>query len=575
MSTLEKTYLYRVYSSGAYLGLLPNVRSEFSYPQEINSGMVQVTVEVGQSADGSADNLEAILDETGDPILDETSDPILEESHNPIVGSPGSNMLIANDNQLKIYEISDENPTGLLVFNGWITTNQANYGTDENIIITALSKACDLVDHIVKGSPYSVDVSQLTQDASAAISNSSLSIKIPLNVPYGQTWIPGAGVTNLAGIDLYLAGVGTDHTLTLKVYSSVADANASIPPLATAPRVINSTTPAVYRFAFSDPLAVTPGATYFFTIEGQDQISPADQAYVYYKSSNVYANGSFYTLPGSTWTADLTKDLYFATYSTLGATTAVFTTQDPTLILRTLLDNYAAEGGAVTYTTTDTQLTGLSVPYTFVSDTILIGIQKCLELSPYDWYWYIDPGSQAIHFKQTQTTATHKFIKGKHISNLKLTRTVDNVVNKVLFSGGDTGAGVNLLSEYINTDGVATHGRIRLARLSDGRVKVQTTADRLSNNELDYNADETNQTQLIIPASVYAISTINVGDTVGFGGFGSSVDNLIIQIARLVRHPDYIELTLGRVPPRQSSETAQAIEEIVALQTVNNPTTPS
>ena len=63
--------------------------------------------------------------------------------------------------------------------------------------------------------------------------------------------------------------------------------------------------------------------------------------------------------------------------------------------------------------------------------------------------------------------------------------------------------------------------------------------------------------------------------TVGFNGFGTFVDGLVLEIVRIDRAPEYATLTLGILPKRVYATIDNLVKGLLAQQTVSNPTTPS
>src|SRR3954468_18509769 len=75
----SKKFLYKIYKDGTFLGILPNVVSEFGYSQDINTGGPQLQVKLAATLnDVGADTVsETLSDETGDEITDETGNALL------------------------------------------------------------------------------------------------------------------------------------------------------------------------------------------------------------------------------------------------------------------------------------------------------------------------------------------------------------------------------------------------------------------------------------------------------------------------------------------------------------------
>lgn len=259
---------------------------------------------------------------------------------------------------------------------------------------------------------------------------------------------------------------------------------------------------------------------------------------------------------------------------TLNLTTVTLNNTDPTDMFKTAIDSANTQGSEVSYDLTSTDNTGLLLDYTFRLATALEGVKVAYNLAPSGWYWYIDLGTNIAYFKNTASTATHKLIKGRHLANLKLRMSIQNVKNKVYFTGGDIGGGVNLFSYYSDDASIAEYGP-RIDRRTDNRVTVQTTANAYGQGVIGTSKDEAYYTEVDVLDGTYDITLFKPGDTVGFRGFGNFIESLILQIVRIDYTPQKAKLYLGTIPPRQSSTIEQVRRDLLSVQTVNNPSEPS
>jgi len=259
---------------------------------------------------------------------------------------------------------------------------------------------------------------------------------------------------------------------------------------------------------------------------------------------------------------------------TRNLTSVSFLNTDPTVMFRTIIDNGADLGSRVEYDGSSTELTGTTIDYDFNTATLLEGIMVCLSVAPSGWYWYVDPGTGIGYFRNTPATPTHTFVKGRHIKSFNLVMSIENLINTVYFTGGDTGAGENLFSLYTDADSVAEYGQ-RLNRRSDNRVTLQTTADAIGGGAVDEGNDEAYFTKVEILDETYDISTLKPGDTVAFAGFGNFIDSLVLQISNLRYTPQVATITIGSLPVRMTPGIEQIKRDLLALQTVANPDSPS
>lgn len=259
--------------------------------------------------------------------------------------------------------------------------------------------------------------------------------------------------------------------------------------------------------------------------------------------------------------------------NTLNATVSNFLNKDPTEIVRAIVDFYRSVGGSVEYTGLTTELTGLSLDYRFNTNTILEGIQKCREISPSSWYFYVDPGTNLLYFKSTPTTADHVLIKGRHLEKLKLKSTIDEVVNKAYVIGAES-EGVNLYSEYEDAASIAAYGQ-RIVRISDNRISVQATADAKGESAIEAGKDKNYVTTVDVSDATYDTTLYKPGQTVGFSAFRSWVDRLVLRIVRVEYAPSKAILYLGILPKSTLDRLESVQRELVAEQTVANPDEPT
>lgn len=582
MSDLQRNYIYKSYRDGVFLGVIPNVTSQFGYSQNINTASAALNITVGLTPDTSNQPVSDILDENGVAITDEFGETITTERVADLVGNDNEAALIRNNNNVQVYEVSAEYPSGLLLFNGYISTWTANYGGDENIEFTVLGYGTELDNYIVTSGD--------AIDQSWDITNDFVSLgtdKFDAHNAYIQKFTVASGTTRLAAIELLVSTVpyGFNHvgaTIHMDVFNNLTDAEnfASTPLLSKSTTLPSTVFPdtITHKVTFTTPVTVTSGETLYFRIyvdwDGNN-VTYEDYVYIYARTPSDYPAGTFYNWNVVTWAAENTK-IGFKTYASSGDTTSPYLNTDPADILRDIMDVYNAQGGVITYDGTSIDDTGLSIDYTFKLNTLLEGIKKCFDLSPGNWYWYVNPGNDTLYFKETSATADHTFFKGRHIDNLSVQATIETVKNKVYFTGGDTGGGQNLFLLITDpTSLAANNNRVGLVKLTDNRVTIQATGEAIAQNYLDQFGLEAYQTTMVLNRNTYNAHLLQIGHTVGFAGFGTFVDNLILQVVTRTVDPDNVTLTLGILPHRASSRVERIERDLSSVQTVDNPSTPS
>lgn len=577
-STLQKTYMYHVYRGGTFLGVLQDVVSPFKTAQEINSAFVQLEIEVAITADRSNEAVEAIQTEAGEDITAEDGAPLLIERQPDVVGNSNNLIKIRNNNRIKVYEYSTYYPSGTLVFSGKIESWEANFGQpDGRVVAQCVSEGADMEDQIIQtGVTYTTQIEQLlyTDNGFGAPQTYAWGHDYAYTPPgarLAQVFAPASGFS-IGKIAVYNSPLQVGHTITCKLYQGNIPGSGTL--LATSSIVANTAGFSWTEFVFPTPVTLSAATSYYFELSGEAGLWSTQYLGVRL-TGDVYGGGNLWQAStASPYSEIVGTDGMFKIYSADATTVSPYTSDDPTDILKSIIDDYVARGGTVDYSASSTDNTSLSVSYTFKLNTTLEGVKKCLELAPYDWYWYVDQGTSIIHFEQTATTGTHKIVKGRHISSLKLKSSMEKTINKIYFSGGDTGGGVNLFKEYSDTDSIAEFGQ-QLERISDNRVTLAATATAIANSRLDERADEEYQTQVEIIDGTFDTLLFKPGDTVVFEGFGSFVDGLIMQIVRIQREPDKATLSLGKMPNRLTLSVEQMLKDLIALQTVDNPSAPS
>jgi hypothetical protein len=575
--SIRKVYHAKVQlPNGTYMGLLPNVFDDFEFSDEIDTAGAPTTISVaGSSETARTDATTPLLDETGDPLLTEAGDPILVESSSSIVGVGSDTNMIVNGNTVIVYEFSPYYPNGHPIFRGRIDKwNDAH----NRIIINLKSDGQDMDNTLLVGPPYvyTVDQQQLTATATFTLQESIGYDRL------GQLWT--AQVANLGGIYVRIYPTTTVH-LTVSVYDSpllgVLRGSATVVVLSTGGAAVDVVMP------FSPRISTTIGQQYFFSAK----VGSGESCNIAYSSGGGYSDGVMYGANysggsgGGSFVVSTGNDMYFKTASATGATIVSYGTQDPTTgMLVTALDDYNGDGGKIHYTAGSVTASGISVAYDFNLATILEAVNKFKELASSDFYWYVDLGTNELTMKPAGTTPDFIFVKGKHILDIDVTPSIEQVKNYIIFTGGEItapgsstaapGSGINLYRVFKDDASIARYGR-RIDRISDSRVTKQATAEALGGSALASQKDEKYLATIEVPDGVMDISLLKPGKTIGIAGFRNYKDQLVLQIVRRNYKPHKVILTVGVLPVRQSLSVEQLTRQLIAEQTVANPASPS
>lgn len=285
-----------------------------------------------------------------------------------------------------------------------------------------------------------------------------------------------------------------------------------------------------------------------------------------------------------------------------GKTIIPLLSQDPSDIFKTIIDDYAYAGGtAISYDGTTIDDTSTTVSYTFNAYTAKEALDKALELTPVDWYFYLDLATNKIHLHEKGTTADHIFAIGRDVAELTITKRSETIVNTVYFVGGDISGGVgdpiNLYKKYTIPASITQYG-VRSKRVSDQRVLLEATADIIAQRYLQ-GSPEILVTVSIIDSNQnskgYDLETIKLGDLVKIGNAGigpssvydeaeydsspydydpTNLSSIVFQVTSKEYTGDKITLNLSTTPPDITKRIQDINRNLIDLQTKDNPDTP-
>lgn len=563
---VPKRHVYKVYdNAGTYLGNIPKVISPFQFSEDIETTTVSLAIEVGLDADIARNHSKRLTTEAGEWITDESGRYIVTDGGImpfTIGTDDDNNSILKNGNRIVVFEYCYYYPNGKAMYSGQIQRISAKFGANPTIKVQCLSDGMELDNFLARGVPPTLTQQQAqTTDSPVGVTVSQDGDKGAGWNRYGQVIIVEGG--NIAAVTLGLQG-------TARVTVSLYDAPNGALQTSTSRDI--STVGSAEQFIFPDLIEGLNSAFIAVSVDPGQSITLARNTAGGYGGGAMYYSNYAGGSGGGTYTEVVGQDLYFIAYSGVVNTQAVFTGQDPTTgMLVPIMDDYNQQGGRIT--ATDVDATGLSLSYTFNSQSILEAIKAIRDMSPEDYYWRIDLGTDELSFKEIATTPDFTLVKNIHISELELTLSIENVKNKIPFSGGET-AGVNLYQLYTDTDSINRYGP-RLLRKSDNRVTNSTTADAIGNSSLAELSGEQQSTPVTIPASVMDISLLTPGKVVGFANFGNFIDSIQLLIVRRDYTPGAVTLTLGMLPLNLPTAIEQLQRGLIAEQTVANPSSPS
>lgn len=566
----DKRYEYAfVNSDGRHIvGQVDN----FELYEEINKAgsSIQITVPADLLNTNSTVDELLLIDENGNEIITETGDAIIISSEISLEGIPQLG------NSIVVKEQSLIEPLGKTVFAGSVLSYE--YSQDGGKVSVEAISASGMLDraimdlplvtlyldqydgvttdtsHIIYGTPASTSVSKFAQ---------TFTLSEDKNLAYIAVWGTTYGSSNYwhlwgSGIrlDLYQGTPGGTSTLLATTDNSVTYSFDILGFL---------------WFKISPGVAIESGTNYYFELSAPDVGAPTD-SYAFAAAvgaSSSYADGTAYTYTEDGGYTDLSVDSKFLLYSyEPGVETNTFYTQDPSVMLKSILDAAKDSGINVTYNDSEIASTGSVLSYTFTFGTYYEAISKCVELAPANWWYYIDAGSNNIVF-QSKPTQIYDYLENGKVHSLQVKRSLQNVINQAYVVGGEV-SGTNVLKRSQNLSSIRKYGTWVASR-TDNRITDETSAQLVADSMVDAFAEPRFSAKITLPAKYYDINQFTPGKLVGFTGYNEVINSLQLQIVARKLTADYAELTLELLPPTQTKRIEDLRRNLLMTDTQNNP----
>lgn len=277
--------------------------------------------------------------------------------------------------------------------------------------------------------------------------------------------------------------------------------------------------------------------------------------------------------------------------------------QDPSDIVRDVIDRYRADGGYLNYDSSTIEDTGATVSYTYNLYTCKEAIDKTIELTPDNWYWRIDSDNKVYLKEADLNTPDHQFQIGKHIQRMETWRRSEDIINRVYFVGQESG-GVPMYRVYSNASSINAYG-LHTTKYVDQRVSLTATADLIANRIINKKKDPEIRTTLTIidnngknSGKGYDIESIKVGETMKIKNIKQGVKTIslwdqaewdvdvwdqtlsysaadTIQILSVEYHPNYVVVEASSRLPEIPKRIEDISRNSTNQATWNAPTAPT
>jgi len=563
---MTQTYMYKHYRAGLFLGVLDElVASEFNLSSEINTAGSQLTIDlaVGFQGAGAEVTNDLLITEVPDFIVTEQLENIIVNTDVTIERIPALNDFI------EVWEFNDFHPTGVVKFRGIVTGWESKY-TENSTRLTCLSRGVKLDNFLVQILPNTAVVSNPTGLTPYTLYANSA--KIPQNRTIGiaQTFTISTPV-DVDSVKLFFQNTGS---FSVGVNISIVSGTPTSPGSVVATTSINVPVQSMQEsiVQFASLVSLSPGTYHLAITNATFGFSENNAVAIGIDTGGGYADGLMYDYNDSTGYSSTAYDINFVITTPTGGVGNTFNSQDPSTIFTDLIDTFQSLGGDLTYDSDSIEVSGTTVSYTFKFNTFLEAVKKVIELAPANWWWWVDPATETIYFRSLGQTVDHRFALGAHIQDLTIAYSLEQVINTVYFTGGDDGSGTNLQVNYSDPTSVATYGTW-LDTISDNRVTREDTAEIIAESRVNQFKDPRFRTTVVIPSSVYDLSTVLIGDIVGFSNTNDLIDSLQLQIMAKREVPGGAELVLAILPPTQSKRIEDIKRNLDNKITENNPET--
>ncbi len=588
-----KKFRYKVYSEdGDYLGDWKDA-SEPKFKQDINNIIGSLPISFARNDLALEPAVDFLLNEDNAQLTDESDSPflidiaptvglgegttldtnndvvvdaiygqfeaLLNEDDSPILNQDGDTILV-----------EEGYPLGRTIFRGYvprwelpidgdgITSEIRSYSQDlANILLETDDTA--YIDNSARGS------SSIGIDGGGPTDN---------NIIYQTFTMAAEKTVNKVRIYPY-AGWYFDVTFDVKVYSGTPASYGTLLGFGSGTVNRNNPVDSGYDVVFNSPITL-PAGSYFFEFTTPFAKTGGNVTYPFnlFLASSAYSGGAMSYLWGGKSGGTLqstSNDIAFILYEAGGETTRAFNSYDPSDMLREVADFAQSRGARINYNTDSISDTGTTVSYTFRNQNIKQVIEKILELCPANWYYYYDFGTDTIYLKERSATVDRWLRQGQTVVTGRIVKTIEQVVNDVPFSGGGDPA------LYIRDRREPADGTRRgLKALSDNRVTSEDTAYILTGSEIDQNNQSLYAGDVTITEDgTFYLEDVAVGEMLGFIGFGTLIDGIVVQSVSKEYGADKMPLALTYNIPRVNKRVEDIKRNLDTLETANNPVEPS
>lgn len=498
---LERTYQYMVYSKGKFLGEINDVDKDPSVRSALNSFPGEVTVDVDRNAESDyydTEPLEIVDDGEPEPLITERLETI--DTTGDATKSFGEGTVIDTDNNVDIYEyygnyegfVLDDgepllfddleemetpigSPEGRIYFSGYISKYDLTYGKSakKTSRLTLLSHTDDYNNIVLEKTDEDFLAISGADNEYKGLGRQPAAAPSTDNIALAQTLLfSSAQKLSIVYLKVKRFGAGdmspsSYPVLNMFIYKgNPADGGQLV---VSASASISKPTP--YWQSFSLPTDITLNASQRYSIvfraAEQFQVSSSYANYpIQLYSASSYGDGAAYYQTSQRkevteqWFTSSGLDIQLRLATRGGDTLVTMFSEDPSQMFKNIVDFGASKGSMVKYLENSITPSNTIVSSKFNMQTLKESLDAIISYTPTDWYWYIDQSDLTLYLNERSEEVSHTFTLGKDIEELKLEKSMEDLVNEVYFTGGQATAVVKLPFENKNWQGGSASGTL-------------------------------------------------------------------------------------------------------------------
>lgn len=574
---------------GTYVGRIQTTTMKPSVSSEINSLHSSMTMTFGQNDTSTEEITQQIVTEIQENMLTELGYNIAGSVVTPIGLGEGTNIdtninidtivrygewmpwLTEDGNTVttedsRVIVVADGYPDGRNMFSGYISQWELSAAnTDSTVNATILSHSQELSNIMLKTEAepaYWHRPNRLERVRLGSLRNGYVRAVM-------QTIQITTGSKTVGGIELYdviapgtrgdvLAGM-TTRVKVFIIDGGIGSANFVAEGVAEIPvQEYQQPIPSLF-VKFKKPVRMTSGKQYQIIINAEGGSKSPHFPYpleVGIDRAATFSTGAGYeSIQGinNPWWHDRGWDLAFTLYEEPNNYKRTFFSQDPSLILMTLLDFAKKEGARVGYTRETIEMTGTVVTLRFNDvTTIESAIASVFKSMPADWHYYYDPATNYVHAHPRPEEVTTKMQRGKNVvGRAQLIKTIEQMVNDVAFIGGDKPDGTTLVVFASDTESIAMHRR-GFKKLSDGRFKDEESAKLVVQAEIDRGKNPVFTGEATLADKKCGLLDLKMGTLAQYQGFSKVMDTPIMQIVAITHRIETVDIKFNILRPRMA-----------------------